>query len=63
MGWEYYADSISDINYRGNIGYLWKANFAQIYQDLNNKLSKIMAFKVPYLNEVDNVDEIFLLTK
>jgi len=28
MGFEYYSDSLIEIPYRGNKGYLWKADFA-----------------------------------
>ena len=28
MGFEYYANEVTDINYRGNKGFLWKADFA-----------------------------------
>ena len=30
-GWEYFADDVTEINYRGNEGYLWKANYAQLF--------------------------------
>ncbi|SKC09339.1 pseudaminic acid biosynthesis-associated methylase [Dyadobacter psychrophilus] len=65
MGWEYYADDIQDINYRGNTGYLWKADFAGIFMKNFPDLKEVSRAKVPYISEKEkgNVDEIYLLTK
>ncbi|MCF0042234.1 pseudaminic acid biosynthesis-associated methylase [Dyadobacter fanqingshengii] len=65
MGWEYYADDIQDINYRGNTGYLWKADFAGIFMKNFPGLKEVSRTKVPYISEKEkgNVDEIYLLTK
>jgi len=65
MGWEYYAPEVTDINYRGNTGYLWKADFKKIYQDNFPDLKEVSKKQYPYLTEKDkgNTDEIFLLTK
>jgi pseudaminic acid biosynthesis-associated methylase len=65
MGWEYFAPEITDINYRGNIGYLWKADFLKIYQSIFPSLKVVERKKYPYISEKEkgNTDEIFLLTK
>jgi len=65
MGWEYYADDIQDINYRGNTGYLWKADFAGIFMKNFPDLKEVSRTKVPYTSEKEkgNVDEIYLLRK
>jgi pseudaminic acid biosynthesis-associated methylase len=65
MGWEYFAPQITDINYRGNTGYLWKADFAGIYRSLFPSLKTIVRKQYPYVSEKDkgNTDEIFLLAK
>ena len=65
MGWEYFAPEIKDINYRGNPGYLWKADFAKIYQQNFPGLKTVTKKQYPYLTEKDkgNADEIFLLSK
>ncbi|MDF2379956.1 methyltransferase domain-containing protein [Nostoc ellipsosporum NOK] len=65
MGWEYYAPEITDINYRGNTGFLWKADFLKIYQDQFPDLKVVARKQYPYLTENDkgNTDEIFLLSK
>jgi len=63
LGWEYYSDTVTDIIYRGNKGFLWKADFSGIYQQVDSSISKVKGVKVPYVNEPTNSDEIFLLTK
>jgi pseudaminic acid biosynthesis-associated methylase len=65
MGWEYFSPRIIDINYRGNAGFLWKADFARIYQDNFPDLKLVSKKQYPYVSEKEkgNTDEIFLLTK
>ena len=65
MGWEYFAPKVTDINYRGNTGFLWKADFARIYQDNFPDLKPVGKKQYPYVTEKEkgNTDEIFLLTK
>lgn len=64
-GHEYFAEKITDINYRGNIGFLWKADFADIYLKNFNQLKLIKKELFPYLTEREkgNVDCMFLLQK
>ncbi len=63
MGWEYFAEEVTDINYRGNAGFLWKADFAKIYQSVNPELKVVAKNQVPYVGQPENKDEIFLLEK
>lgn len=65
MGWEYFAPQTTDIDYRGNTGFLWKADFANIFLKNFNDLSLISKKKVAYITEKDkgNEDEIYLLSK
>lgn len=65
MGWEYFAPQVTDINYRGNTGFLWKADFANVYQDNFSDLKLVSKKQYPYVSEKEkgNTDEIFLLTK
>jgi pseudaminic acid biosynthesis-associated methylase len=63
-GFEYFAESYTSINYRGNEDFLWKANFADLYlkrfKDL--KLTKKKIFH--YINsDSGNKDCMFLLEK
>ena len=64
MGFEYFAEDITEINYRGNAGVLWKADFAGIYTT-NFGLEVVKRKKFDYINEAEkgNTDEIFLLKK
>jgi len=65
MGWEYFAPWITNINYRGNNGFLWKADFTQIYIDNFPDLKLIFKKQFSYISEQEkgNADEIFLLSK
>lgn len=65
MGWEYYAPETTDIDYRGNKGFLWKADFADIFLNSFNDLKLVDKKKVAYITEKDkgNEDEIYLLSK
>jgi pseudaminic acid biosynthesis-associated methylase len=65
MGWEYFAPEITEINYRGNTGYLWKADYAGIYLSFFPLLKVVERKKYLYVSEKEkgNTDEIFLLSK
>jgi len=63
MGWEYFSEDVKEINYRGNEGFLWKADFAKIYQSVEPKLVDVTKSQVPYVGQPENKDEIFLLSK
>ena len=65
IGFEYYAEELQDIPYRGNIGYLWKGNYAQEFVKINSSL-KIIGKKIyPYINQAEsgNQDIHYLLEK
>jgi pseudaminic acid biosynthesis-associated methylase len=64
-GYEYYAEKTTEIPYRGNTGFLWKANFAKIFTEINPGF-KIKSKKLyPYLTEGENgnTDYMYLLEK
>lgn len=64
-GFEYYAEKVTPINYRGSEGFLWKADYAQLAQDTfpNLKLTKKEFY--PYITaaEKGNTDYMYLLQK
>lgn len=64
-GFEYYADKITDINYRGNTGFLWKSNFAQEFIDRFPDLKLVKSKRYPYINQAEsgNEDVMYLLSK
>jgi len=64
-GFEYYADKVTSINYRGNEGFLWKADYQQLMRDQFPDLKLVMKEHYPYIteNEKGNVDYMYLLKK
>ena len=65
MGFEYYSENLKAINYRGNEGYLWKADFAQEFCKRFPDLKLVYKQFYPYTSvaEAGNVDYIYLLEK
>jgi len=61
-GFEYYADSLTEINYRGETGLLWKTNFVELYLERFPNLRLIREERFKYLRN-DNLDVMFLLEK
>lgn len=65
LGFEYYADQFTSINYRENVDRLWKADYAKIYIDQFPELKLIKEKIYPYIieSEKDNEDCMFLISK
>ncbi len=65
MGFEYYAPQLTAINYRGNEGFLWKGNYAQLFMDRFPDLRLAKVEMLPYITEAEkgNTDQMFLLEK
>ncbi|MCK4788064.1 MAG: methyltransferase domain-containing protein [Desulfobacteraceae bacterium] len=61
-GFEYYADTYTEVTYRGRKGLLWKTNFASLYLDLFDDLELVKERRLKYL-ENENVDTMFLFKK
>ncbi|MFA5252602.1 MAG: pseudaminic acid biosynthesis-associated methylase [Phycisphaerae bacterium] len=61
-GTEYYADSYTEVGYRGNSDLLWKTDFANLYLNSFEDLELVKEKKLKYL-ENENVDTMFLLRK
>jgi ubiquinone/menaquinone biosynthesis C-methylase UbiE len=59
-GLEYYALEITEVPYRGQVGLLWKADYARIYTDRFADLELVKEKRLPYLDN-DNMDSMFLL--
>lgn len=64
-GFEYFAETTKDINYRGNQGFLWKANFPQVFKSQFPDLKEVKSKRFPYINAVEsgNEDIMYLLSK
>jgi pseudaminic acid biosynthesis-associated methylase len=61
-GFEYYADSYTEVSYRGNSNLLWKTDFAKLYLNSFEDLGLVKEKKLKYL-ENENVDTMFLIRK
>lgn len=62
-GFEYYADDITTVDYRGNKNYLWKADYAALFMKLFPDLKLVKKEMYPYLDNPQNVDYMYLLEK
>lgn len=64
-GFEYYADKVTSINYRGNEGFLWKANYGKLMRDQFSNLGLVKEELYPYITEAEsgNIDFMYLLEK
>lgn len=64
-GFEYYAPTTTAIPYRGNEGFLWKADFAQLFLDNFPQLRLVKKELYPYVSapEQGNTDAMYLLEK
>ncbi len=62
MGFEYYAPETTDVNYRGNAGFLWKADFSKIFSTNFPELKELKRDYYKYVKD-NNVDCAYLLQK
>jgi pseudaminic acid biosynthesis-associated methylase len=64
-GFEYFAPTTTAISYRGNEGFLWKADFAQLFLDNFPQLRLVKKELYPYVSapEQGNTDAMYLLEK
>ena len=60
-GFEYFADEVTQIDYRGHDDYLWKADYGQIFAD-SFGMREVQKKLFPYVNS-ENVDAMYLLEK
>jgi len=61
-GLEYFADTCTEVEYRGNENLLWKNDFARLYLDRLSDLELVQEERIKY-QDVDNQDAMFLLRK
>jgi pseudaminic acid biosynthesis-associated methylase len=62
FGFEYYAESLTEVNYRNEKGLLWKTDFAKLYTQRFPDLRLMKEARFKYL-ENENSDSMFLLEK
>jgi hypothetical protein len=65
MGFEYFSEEIKEIKYRGNEGFLWKADYEALYRTYFPSLKSVKKELYPYVkaDEKGNADCMFLLEK
>jgi pseudaminic acid biosynthesis-associated methylase len=63
LGFEYFADQFTEINYHGKDNLLWKANYCALYQEECTTLQVVREQLFPCLDEPGNEDNLFLLMK
>ena len=63
LGWEYFSNEITSVDYRGHQGYLWKADFVARYLEFDPDLHIESRSKINYIHDPELQDEIFLLKK
>lgn len=61
MGYEFYADTCTEVHYRGHDNLLWKTDFCRLYLDRFPELRLLRRKKYHYAD--GNRDEMFLLEK
>ncbi len=62
-GFEYFAENTTEINYRGNSNYLWKADYAALFIKQFPDLKLVKKEMYPYVENPSNVDYMYLLEK
>ena len=64
-GFEYFANEVTEINYRGNAGFLWKADYARLFMEQFPDLKLVKKKQYPYIMSgmEQNSDCMYLLEK
>jgi len=63
LGFEYFSKSIENINYRGNEGFLWKADYCELFKEQFSDLKEVKKEYFKYVNDVAKKDAMYLLEK
>jgi len=61
-GFEYYAETYTQVKYRGNTDLLWKTDFARLFLNCFSDLKLVNERHYKYLSD-ENIDTMFLLQK
>lgn len=62
-GLEYYAPNYTEIEYHGQNSLMWKTDFMNLYKTNFSDLKIVKEQKLPYLENNDLVDQMFILEK
>jgi pseudaminic acid biosynthesis-associated methylase len=60
LGFEYFEEQLKEINYRGHSGFLWKANYPEIFKQYFPNLRLVQADLYPYVGKTER-DILYLL--
>ena len=61
-GFEYYADTYTEVPYRGHSELLWKTDFMRLYLEQFEDLELVKERRLKYLDD-NNIDAMYLLKK
>jgi pseudaminic acid biosynthesis-associated methylase len=61
-GFEYFAEQVTEINYRGNYGFLWKADYCRMFREYFPELTQVKKDFYKYTTN-SNQDCMYLLSK
>ncbi|MGA1980103.1 MAG: pseudaminic acid biosynthesis-associated methylase [Sedimentisphaerales bacterium] len=61
-GFEYYADTYTEVRYRGHNNLLWKTDFAGLYLNFFDDLELVKEKRLKY-SDNNNIDTMYLLKK
>jgi pseudaminic acid biosynthesis-associated methylase len=62
-GFEYYADTYTEVQYQGQMNLMWKTDFRKLYLDNIDNLKEVKEEKYKYLKDANLEDQMFLLQK
>jgi pseudaminic acid biosynthesis-associated methylase len=64
-GFEYFSEGVTSVPYRGNIGFLWKADYTKLFLNRFSDLKPVKKKFYPYIKETEkgNIDCMYLLEK
>jgi pseudaminic acid biosynthesis-associated methylase len=64
-GFEYFSEETKQLNYRGNEGFMWKADFPSVFTKMFSNLTLVSKKVYPYISEKEkgNEDVMYLLEK
>lgn len=63
FGFEYFAETTTEINYRGNSNYLWKADYAALFMEQFPDLTLVKKEMYAHSDNPNNTDFMYLLEK
>ncbi|MCK5293373.1 MAG: methyltransferase domain-containing protein [Arcobacteraceae bacterium] len=63
LGFEYFANKYTEVEYQGQNNLMWKTNFMQLHLDISKELSKVKEKKLSYIKNKTLINQMYLLKK